>query len=304
MKKTLTLLMCMYALFAFSQEDEYTYTQYHPNGKLKTYINHKHGAYIEFYDNLQRKVSGRCEGGIVANLDRKFGAWVYFNKQGDLLKVYHYYCDSLQTQLIFDDSCRVKTGEWIEYYSDKNTIRNKGTLKHYKKEGRWEKYYKNGTLRQVINYKNDIRQGEFFEYYRNGQLAYKAYYENGAFMGPVEGYDEHTGELIIQATMLDGKYNGSFRENYETGKVYKLGTFDRGDKTGEWEYFFENGVLKMKGLYLNNYRDGLWKRYDEQGRLSAEIHFKHGERDGKVVLYNADGTIRETKMYKEGEQIE
>ncbi len=304
MKKVITLLMCMYTLVVFSQEDEYSYTNYHPNGKIKTYINHKYGVYVEFFDNSQRKVAGRCEGGIVANLDKKLGEWVYFNKQGDLLKIYNYQCDGLKSKLIFDDSCRVKSGEWIEYFSDQKTIRNKGTLKDYKKEGKWEKYYANGIVREVVNYENDIRQGENSYYYNNGNLFYKINYENGQASGEYRSYDEHTKELIIKTVMLNGKFHGSFQENYESGKIYRKGNFNKGDKIGNWQYYFENGILKMEGFYENNKRIGLWKRYNEKGILIAEIQFEDGKREGESIFYNEDGTIRETKSYKKDKLIE
>lgn len=304
MNKLLTLLMFLCTLVVFSQEDEYSYANYHPNGNIKTYLNHKHGVYVEFFDNSQRKVAGRCEGGIVANLDKKLGEWVYFNKQGDLMKVYNYQCDKLNSKLIFDDSCRVKSGKWIEDFFDKKTIRNKGYLKNYNKEGKWEKYYNDGVLRQVINYKNDVRQGECIYYYDNGNLSYKTNYKNGKESGAYKFYDKDTKKLIIETTMLNGKFNGSFQENYVSGTIYKKGNFNKGDKIGNWYYYFENGTLKMEGIYENNERTGLWKRYNETGVLIAEIQFKNGERDGKSILYNEDGTIRETKSYTKGNVTE
>ncbi len=229
--------MCIPSI-VFSQEDEYSYINYHPNGKVKTYLNHKRGQYVEFFNNSQRKVSGRCEGGVVANLDKKIGEWVYFNKQGDLLKVYNYQCKNLKTNLIFDDNCRLKSGKWIEYFTDKKTIRNKGELKNYKKEGKWEKYYNNGVLREIINYKNDVRQGESIYYYDNGNIYYVTNFEKGQESGEYKSYDKYTKNLIEKTTMLNGKYNGFYQEYYPNGKIYKKGNFDKGNKIDKWQYFF------------------------------------------------------------------
>ncbi len=304
MKITITFTLYLFTILAFSQGDEYSYTNYHSNGNIKTYLNHKHGVYIEFFNNSQRKVAGECEGGIVANLDKKLGEWVYFNKQGDLLKVYNFDCKELNSKLIFDDSCRVMSGVWTEFYSDKNTVRNKGTLRNYKKEGKWEKYYDTGIPREIIYYKNDKRHGENSYYYDNGSVFYITNYQNGKEIGAYKCYDKQTQKLTIKTTMLNGKFNDAFQENYANGKVYRKGKFDKGDKIGYWEFYFDNGALKMAGFYKTNKRTGLWMRYNNKGVLLAEIQFKAGNRNGKCIFYNEDGSIKETKFYKQGKLVE
>lgn len=305
MKKIITLVLCFFSLLASAQEDDYSFSTYHPDGNVKTFLHHKSGSYAEFFDNSQRKVMGNYEGGkVVANTDKMIGEWVYFNKEGDLLKIYHYQCDKISSKFTFDDSCRVKSAKWIEYFPETKTIRNKGTLKDYKKEGKWEKYYNTGELRQVLNYKNDIRHGASFYYYNNGNLANKTNYKDGLEVGDYEMYDQTTKNLIEKTYMLNGKFNGSYIENYPNGKVKEKGNYIKGDRTSEWHYYFENGKVKMTGAYLNNKRTDVWKRYDEKGNLRAEISFKASERDGKSVFYNEDGSIDEIKLYKNDKQIE
>ncbi len=78
--------------------------------------------------------------------------------------------------------------------------------------------------------------------------------------------------------MLNGKFHGSFQENYESGKIYRKENFNKGYKIGNWQYYFENGILKMEGIYENNKQIGHWKRFFirlcENSKLSCTfVHY-------------------------------
>jgi len=63
-----------------------------------------------------------------------------------------------------------------------------------KEEGKWEYYYKDGTLWTKTFYKNGQRNGIVENYFDNGNLRYKGQYTDGEKSGTWQFYTK-TGEL-------------------------------------------------------------------------------------------------------------
>lgn len=302
--KYLLIISMLLSNIVFAQIDKYEQIQYYQNGKTKDYINHYNGLSMKFYDNGQRKESGFCKTNkIIADLDNKIGEWVHFKKNGDLIKIIHYNCDRDYKDLVFDETCRLKKGDWTEYYSDKKTIRQTGNIIDYKQEGEWKKFHKNGEVREIIHYKNGNRNGVYKYFNENGNLHLDGFYNDGMLTNQlIEYYD--TKSVYVDCYYLYNKLSGPFKMYYPDKKIKEEGFYSEDNKVGVWKYYFENGNLKMTGIYLNNKKMGLWKRYSNDNVLLAEIEYLNGERNGFFKLYNADGIIIKNENYKNGDLVD
>jgi len=56
--------------------------------------------------------------------------------------------------------------------------------------GRVEKMYPDGSLRETYTVENGIKQGPFTQYHSNRVLSNKGYYEDGLLYGAIYSYDE------------------------------------------------------------------------------------------------------------------
>ena len=79
-----------------------------------------------------------------------------------------------------------------------------GRFKNGELEGFWKYYYKDGQLRNKVNYKNGKKDGLWETYYENGQLKTKGNYKEGIREVPMEYYDED-GKLLFKNDTNDEK---------------------------------------------------------------------------------------------------
>jgi antitoxin component YwqK of YwqJK toxin-antitoxin module len=168
-----------------------------------------------------------------------------------------------------------------------------------------EEFYSDGTLkdRSIFQSKNDggKRHGSRERYYRNGQLKEKLNYVNGEVHGASEDfYEDGLPQLI--ASWKNGEQDGLWTSYYENGEIEAEINFKNGERDGLSTTYHENGEIGLKETYKNAEKDGLSTTYHENGEIGAEINFKNGERDGLSTLYRENGSIREKLTYKDGKR--
>jgi antitoxin component YwqK of YwqJK toxin-antitoxin module len=82
-----------------------------------------------------------------------------------------------------------KDGDWV-YYHKNGQLMKKGNYKNGKKEDAWVRYHDNGQLSLKGNYANDKQEGDFIGYHDNGKLSRKGNYKNGLREGNFLDYKE------------------------------------------------------------------------------------------------------------------
>lgn len=64
-----------------------------------------------------------------------------------------------------------------------NDILEQGEYKKGLKDKRWKKWYKNGKLRELLDWNNGLKSGQYFEYSENGEILLKGKYKNNTKHG-------------------------------------------------------------------------------------------------------------------------
>ena len=127
-------------------------------------------------------------------------------------------------------------------FSGEVTGDDQGSVKNGEKDGAWISYYRNGQLRNKINWKNGKRDGAWVVYHENSQLRTKGNYKNG-------------------------KYEGAKVDYYENGQLSSKGNHKNGKSEGAWVYYYENGQLAQKGNQKIGKMEGAWVAYQRDGTV-------------------------------------
>ena len=102
------------------------------------------------------------------------------------------------------------------------------------------------------------------------------------------------GQVESIENLKNGKLNGEFKEFFEDGSLFQVGTFKNGDmenvkvfyengnlkfeqnlkdRKGRYKGYYPNGMLEVEGEVFQGDEIGLWKYYNEEGKLSSEVTY-------------------------------
>lgn len=150
-----------------------------------------------------------------------------------------------------------------EYFTGyvENTKINKNGIKYTAEKG---------------NVKSGVKDGEYITYWDNGKVSRKEIYQRGELNGVSFKYNIY-GDLLEQATYVNGKVEGSYIKVDGYKGIKAIGTLKNGVSVGKYEEYYLNGKLH-KTLTLN-----------EQGNI-----------EGDYRMYTPEGNIWERAEYKDG----
>jgi antitoxin component YwqK of YwqJK toxin-antitoxin module len=187
-----------------------------------------------------------------------------------------------------------KEGLWQTFYPD-GTVKWEGTYMDGKREGYFKTYSENGSLKTIDKYINDVLQVNAPElaklevktdYYPDGKIKSTGPYKNGQPFGAHRMYDENG--AVIKAQV------------YDSGRVVAEGVLDEGNlQQGNWKEYHENGQISAEGSYVNGVKVGPWKYYYSNGsKLEDGKYDQKGKPIGHWVWYYDDGkTLRESNFH-------
>ncbi|RDE62321.1 toxin-antitoxin system YwqK family antitoxin [Psychrilyobacter piezotolerans] len=111
------------------------------------------------------------------------------------------------------------------------------------------KYYKNGQIKEKLNFEQGKYHGENISYYEDGQIKEKFNFE----------HDQLDGEMISY---------------YKNGQVEARFNFKQGKQDGENFSYYKNGQVEMKLDFKQNQLDGKMISYYENGQIKDEINWQ------------------------------
>ena len=100
------------------------------------------------------------------------------------------------------------------------------------------------------------------------------------------------GQVKSIENFKNGKLNGEFKEFFENGSLFQIGTFKNGDMKNI-KVFYENGNLKFEQNLKN--RKGKYRGYYPNGQLEAEGEVFQGDEIGLWKYYNEEGNLLKTE---------
>lgn len=182
-------------------------------------------------------------------------------------------------------------GQYIEYYSDLGTLKNKVTFVNGIKTGPYLSLTKNGDTLFSGNYLNNRKNGVWKEYYNNGKLKSHGLYTNGLQNG-VWKYYYKIGLLEAIGAYKDG--NISDLGNTEIPKTGRVGL---------WKFYYNTGILQQESEYNDGKLSGKVIQYHENGNVSFKGNYKNQKEHGKIQIYDKNGNLEYEEIFKDGVKI-
>ena len=100
------------------------------------------------------------------------------------------------------------------------------------------------------------------------------------------------GQVKSIENFKNGKLNGEFKEFFENGSLFQVGTFKNGDMKNI-KVFYENGNLKFEQNLKD--RKGKYRGYYPNGMLEVEGEVFQGDEIGLWKYYNEEGNLLKTE---------
>ena len=91
-----------------------------------------------------------------------------------------------------------------EYYEDGNILKE-GPLTNNQRSGEWKIYYRNGQIRNLVNYDNGVLNDTIIGYNENGTLKFKGIFKDGQKTGTWLIFDDNGKFLENRVYMKPGE---------------------------------------------------------------------------------------------------
>jgi len=152
--------------------------------------------------------------------------------------------DSLTFKIILEDSILQNDRPYRAYYDDEKTIKFEGRIINNMVNDLWRSYYRNGNLKNSVNYKDGKVEGVAFFY-----------------------FDDKNEIKLAEINYQEDLINGLYLEFYKNGAQKAKIQYEEGKLNGDAEFYYKTGSIKIKGKYKNNNKKGKWIFYNKKGEV-------------------------------------
>ena len=127
-------------------------------------------------------------------------------------------------------------------------------------------------------------------WYKNGQMKNQVNFKNGKMDGLVKGWHEN-GNKKLEKNFKDGKKDGSAVMWHENGQKMEEIMFKNDQKDGLETQWYENGQKKFEINYKDGKIDGLAVTWHENEQKKWEAIFKDGEKISEKFWNSKDEPV-------------
>lgn len=164
-----------------------------------------------------------------------------------------------------------------------------------KKQGPWERKYRNGKTKYKGQFKDDVPVGDFVYYDIGGKkTAELSYLESGKAEAKLF---HDNGRLAGEGVYINKKKEGLWKLYSERGFLSGEENYRDGKKEGENKVFYENGQLSRETTYSNGLESGIRKEFYATGHPSFIGNVVDGNFDGEVQFFHDNGKIKMKGSY-------
>ncbi|MDF2159023.1 toxin-antitoxin system YwqK family antitoxin [Algoriphagus sp. CAU 1675] len=182
------------------------------------------------------------------------------------------------------------------YFGNTNLL-GVGKILNGKKEGLWRVYYSNNPLDNPEPSLLKANQKVFEEKFTPERVVFQIHFKgdlpDGLFQ---ENYP--SGEIKSITSFEEGKQSGDFREFHKNGEIKTQGTYLDGKREGSWEEFYETGITKFEVIYKEGLMQGNSKGYFPDGKSQWEIPYQNGKINGEYRVFFGNGNLQERGTYE------
>jgi TonB family protein len=139
-------------------------------------------------------------------------------------------------------------GIYSEYYEEDGKIKLKAKYLEGKKNGFYLRHYRNGNLKEKMNYEWNKEEGDDSIWYENGALNNVRHYHQGIRTGKYSGWYVN-GVLSDSGIYVNDSLEGSYYRYFETGNIKSVINYRKGQYEGELKTYWPNGKLKRLDIY-------------------------------------------------------
>lgn len=144
------------------------------------------------------------------------------------------------------------------------------------------------------------KEGVIKTFYNNGKLKSIGYItKKEKYNGRYREYYE-TGELLKEAVYNNGILQGEVKTYYKNGKLKSIIPYKNGIIEGVRSFYYKNGNPKEKYNYIDGKENGTGYLYYKNGKIKQEENYLLGKRDGKYRTFYENGNPKEEGEFKEG----
>lgn len=224
----------------------------------------------------------------------KHGKFTTFSEEGKPQELTIYHKDMVLAKGNIDEEDR-RQGYWEEFYPN-GTLKSKGEYLDGDRINDWEFYFLSGKKEQHGKYvKGGKQQGIWIWYYETGDVLRKEEFRKGLEDGFFIEYD-YLGKVITSGEYLDGKKEGFWF--YELNDHREEGNFKNGMKDGVWKYFnVHTGKMVFEGSFFEDLENGKFRFWYPDGKIYEEGNYVLGKRESVWKKYNELGEVIITYDY-------
>jgi antitoxin component YwqK of YwqJK toxin-antitoxin module len=175
-------------------------------------------------------------------------------------------------------ACTDKNIETIKVKDDNGILTEQFTRnkKDFAKQGLYQNFYPNGTIKEESHYQNNQLDGVRKFFYANGTIESEESFRNGVQSGVYKKFYPN-GTLSLEMFYVNGVLTGVSKGFYENGVLKEQVNFKENEENGPFVEYYDNCNLKAKGSYLDgpNEHDSLYI-YDVSGQLERVMFCQSG----------------------------
>jgi antitoxin component YwqK of YwqJK toxin-antitoxin module len=164
-----------------------------------------------------------------------------------------------------------------------------------KKEGPWQKKYKNGKIKYTGQFKAGQPVGEFKRYTNKGKLSSTLNYSSDSKSAAAHLYHPN-GKTLASGTYLGQKKEGLWIFYAKKGHLFSKVNYKDGNYEGDYKEFYKPMVKRVDTVIAG--RSEII--YDTIQRIHFHRQYKNGVLTGKAVEYFDNGNMRVKKNYEGG----
>jgi antitoxin component YwqK of YwqJK toxin-antitoxin module len=146
----------------------------------------------------------------------------------------------------------LKDSTWLYYSYYNHSLTAREVFAKGLRNGLMQHFYANGNLSEELTWVNNKKEGTWSQYFSNEVLKLKGFYS-------------------------EGKLQGDFLVNYETGKPYLKGSYKNDLREGKWVFFTEDGAVDRELMYDKGKTPNEDKLDDKQQELFQLIDENKGK---------------------------
>ncbi|MCD4746537.1 MAG: hypothetical protein K8R58_09570, partial [Bacteroidales bacterium] len=227
----------------------------------------------DYYPDGKVKIVASYKNDIPEGIRREY------SQEGDIVKSYVFKNGDIVGDGIIDEE-GIRDGHWEEFYID-GTLKSEGLYNKGKRSGEWKFYHKNGKLEQIGKYNEEGKCDGIWEwYYDSENLLREESYYNGLEDGYMTEYSEE-GEIIAEGEYIEGYEEGFWK--YDYGDFREEGTYLNGTRHGLWKYYFNDGILRFEGKFIEDNPNSKHTYYWDNGNKKTEGTYLMGRKEGEWI---------------------